>query len=115
VKARALAAVLLFVPLVARATCEEGAAPPAAASACHGHASDSAPAAPASSDATDCCPACDAFVSAQPSDPAPHPTSLPLPVAALLLAPDECRAASVDRPPDRSSRPLSRENLPLLS
>ena len=47
-KTRVLIAVLLFVPLFARAVYEEGAVVPAAASPCHGQASDPAPAEAAS-------------------------------------------------------------------
>ena len=115
VKARVLVAVLLFVPLLARAICEEGAFVPAAASPCHGQASDSAPAEPASSGQTDCCPACDAFVAADLSDPVADCTSLSFPGALDLTAPMGHRGIPVDRPPDASQRPMSRENPPLLT
>jgi hypothetical protein len=114
VKARAVVALLLFVPLFARAICEEGAVLPAAAPPCHGHASDAEPTTPAPSDLEDCCPACDAFVSAHLSDPVPDSTSLLLPDTASPLAPVAHRPFPVDRPPDDSLRPLSRENPPLL-
>ena len=115
VKTRALIAVLLVVPLFARAICEEGAVVPAAAQPCHGQTSDPAPAEPASSGQSDCCPACDAFVAADLSDPVPDCTSLPSPGALDLTAPMGHRGIPVDRPPDASQRPMSRENPPLLT
>jgi hypothetical protein len=115
VKARVLVAVLLLVPLLARAICEEGAVVPAAAPPCHGHASDSTPAEPASSARTDCCPACDAFVAADLSDPVPDLTSLPAHGALDVTTAMEHRGIPVDRPPDALPRPLSRENPPLLT
>jgi hypothetical protein len=114
-KARLLVAVLVFVPLIARATCEEGAVLPAAAPPCHGHASDSAPPDPASSDERDCCPACEAFVSAQLFDPVPSSTSLSLPTAPSVVPLASHRCGPVERAPDAASQPLSRENPPLLT
>jgi hypothetical protein len=115
VKTRVLVAVLLFVPLFARAVCEEGAIVPTAAPPCHGQASDSAPAEPESPRDSDCCPACNAFVVADLSDPVPDCTSLPSPGAPDLTAPMGHRGIPVDHPPDASQRPLYRENLPLLT
>lgn len=115
VKTRVLVAVLLFVPLLARAVCEEGAVVPTAAPPCHGQASDSAPAEPGSPGDADCCPACDAFVAADLSDLVPDCTSLPLHGAPDLTAPMGHRGIPVDRPPDASQRPMSRENPPLLT
>jgi hypothetical protein len=114
VKARVLVAVLLLVPLFARATCEEGAALLAATPLCHGHAVNPEPSDLPAPEATDCCPACDAFVSAHLSDPLPDPTSLSVRGSVLLPAPAERGSFALTRPPDTPNRPLSRENPPLL-